>query len=404
LNILLVTARYPWPPRRGDQLRTGQMLELLAPDHRVTLLTPVPGGGGPPPPAAVTVETYGAPGAGSGARGSARAACGGLARAAACGLPLQSGLFFSPDLRRQLHRLAPRADLVVLQLVRLALHRDDLGATPLLVDLIDDLALNFARRAAVDRLWLRPALALEARLLSRAQRRLARQAAGMLVVCERDRQELARRLPAALAGRVRTAGLAVEPGPGPAGEAPHTGPPRLVFTGNLGYFVNADAISWWLREVWPALAARRPDLRLVVAGARPSPKVRRAVAGAGGSGAVALVESAPDLRQVLAGATAALAPLRSGSGVPVKVLEAWSAGVPVVASPWAAAGTTGVAGEDLLVAESPRQWVAAVSDLIQDPAAQRRLASNGRRRLVADYSRQRVKDQLLAAVAAAVPT
>ncbi len=416
LHILLVTARYPWPPRRGDQVRACQMLELLGPEHRVTLLTPRPAAGQPPPPPAhgsAAVVTYrrgrgsGRPGGASGgllaAASDLLGAAGGLARAAARGLPLQSGWFFSADLRRQLRRLAPGADLVVLQLVRLAAHRADAGATPVLVDLIDDLALNFARRAAVDRWWLRPALAWEARLLARAQRRLARQAAGVLLVGDRDHREMAARLPAALARRIRTVGLVVEPGDdAPAAAAGAADPPVLIFTGNLGYFVNDDAISWWLREVWPALAARHPDLHLVVAGDRPLARLRRSVAVAGGgTGAVTLVESPPDMRRLLAGATAALAPMRCGSGVPVKILEAWAEGVPVVASPWAAAGTTGVPGEDLLVASSPRQWAEVLSGLLQDSSIRRRLAENGRRRLQADYSRQAVKAQLLAAVAAA---
>jgi hypothetical protein len=422
------------------------MLELLAPEHQVTLLAPeppararaaappwnagrpgapwssapgaVPPAGSPPLPPGVTLRTYRAP------RGRIGAAIG-LGRAMLRGLPLQSGLFFAPDLGRQLRQLAPRADLVVLQLVRLAVHRGDAGATPLLVDLVDDLALNFAQRAAIDRPWLRPALALEARLLARAQRRLAGEAAGLLVVCDRDRVELLRRMssiaaPLALAARISTVGLAVEPGPGPqpagadpAGPAPPAdstaaggaAPQRLVFTGNLGYFVNADAIEWWLAQVWPPLAARRPDLRLVIAGDRPRPSLRRVVARvAAPTGAVTLLESVPDLRQALAGATAALAPMRSGSGVPVKILEAWSQGVPVVASPWAAAGTSGVPGKDLLVASSPSQWVETLENLLENPDLGHQLATSGREKLLADYSRQRIKQQLLAAVARAVPS
>jgi len=390
------------------------MLELLAPEHRVTLLTPRPAAGQPPPPAEAAVITYRGVGA-AGAAGAAShllGAASGLARAAVRGLPLQSGLFFSPDLRRQLRLLAPRAGLAVLQLVRLAAHRRDLGATPVLVDLVDDLALNLARRAAVDRPWLRPALALEARLLARAQDRLASEAGGVLVVCDRDRRHLAQRLPAGVAGRLRTVGLAVAPAgsagpwsgaPDPVGDA---GSPRVVFTGNLGYFVNADAISWWLREVWPALAARLPELNLVIAGDRPPPALWRAAAAAGAAaggaaGAVTLLAGPPDLRPVLAGAIAAIAPMRCGSGAPVKILEAWSQGVPVVASAWAAAGTGGVPGDDLLVADSPGQWVEALAGLARDPAARRRLAANGSRRLLTDYSRETVKARLLAAVAAA---
>jgi glycosyltransferase involved in cell wall biosynthesis len=415
LRILLVTTRYPWPPRRGDQLRAAQMAELLSPEHRVTLLTPAPLAGWPAPPAGLEVETY-RPAAGLGAGAvsvfGALRALGGVAR----GLPLQTALFSSPDLGRRLRRLAPGADLVVLQLVRLAAQLGNAGTTPVLVDLIDDLALNFARRAAFDRAWLRPVLVLESRLLARAQLRLANRAAGVLLVCERDRRHLVGALPPAPAARVTTAGLVVEATVAAEAMAarqrlapPRGAAPRLAFTGNLGYFVNADAIGWWLDAVWPALRARHPGLHLVVAGDRPAPATRRAVARAAASGhgppaagppagAVELLESAPDLRRILADATIALAPLRCGSGVPVKVLEAWAAGVPVVASPWAAAGTTGVPGEDLEVAESPHEWVETISRLLGDPAHRRRLAANGRRRLAADYSRPQVRGQLLAAI------
>jgi glycosyltransferase involved in cell wall biosynthesis len=397
LNILLVTTRYPWPPRRGDQLRTVQMLDLLSGEHAVTLLTPAPRGRAPVPPPRhvkeiqeiqepVRIETYESAGVGAAAAGFARAAVGGW--------PLQSGLFHLPGLGRRLRALAPRADLAVMQLARLAIHLDDFGATPLLIDLIDSLSLNLARRAACDRSWLRPLLRLEAGRLARAETRLAARARAVVVVSERDRLALAGSMPAALAGRLGLVGLAVEPGAHAEHREPRGGGPVLAITGNLGYFVNADAVLWWLGAVWPLLRARRPDVRLEVAGDRPRPAVRRAVARAG----ALLIESPADLRQVLAGATIALAPLRCGSGVPLKVLEAWAAGIPVVATPWAAAGTSGRPGEDLRVAERPREWVETLLDLLDDPAARRRLAENGRRRLAADYSRAAVGRQLAHAI------
>ncbi len=137
---------------------------------------------------------------------------------------------------------------------------------------------------------------------------------------------------------------------------------------------------------------------MVVAGDRPSAAVRRTVRRAGAE----LVESPPDLRSILAQATVALAPMRCGSGVPIKVLEAWSAGVPVVASPWAAAGTSGRQGEDFLLAMTPIEWLTAILDLLDAPAERRRLAAAGRRRLAADYAPAVVRERLLASVAAAV--
>jgi len=371
------------------------MAELLSQAHELTLLTPRPAAGLPPPPADAPyrVETYEI------RRGAGFVA--GFGRALGRRLPLQSALFYQPDLGRRLRELAPAADLGILQLVRLALHLEDFGGTPLLVDLIDSLSLSFARRAAVDRPWRRPFLRFEARLLARGERRLAERAARVLVVCERDRQSLTEALPPELAAKVVVAPLAPpERRPeAPSPERSDGAGPLLAMTGNLGYFVNADSVTWWLAEVWPTLRRARPDVRVVVAGDRPGAAVRHAVAAAGAR----LIESPPDLRAVLAEATVALAPMRCGAGVPVKILEAWSAGLPVVASRWAAAGTSGRPEEDFrVVGQQPSEWVEAILDLLDRPAERQRLADAGRRRLASDYSLaevgRRLEDTVLKAI------
>lgn len=373
MKLLLVTSRYPWPPRRGDQIRSTQLLEIWQDGHEVTLLTPEPERGAPASP--VPIEIYRPP------WGLGKAAA--VGRALIAGLPLQNGLFESPDLGGRLRELAPRYDRVVLQLARLAGHLPDLGEVPLIADLIDSLSLNLEMRARFDHPILRPLWSWEAARLARAERTLIERAERTLVVCERDRRHLERDLPAELAGRIAVVPIALAPSPG---ATPPTSP-VLALTGNLGYFVNSDAAIWWLREVWPRLRARRPEIRVVIAGARPPRQIRRAAAQAGAE----LIDSPPDLLAVLAQATLALAPMRSGSGMPIKILEAWSLGVPVVASEWAAAGTTGKAGEDFAVAgKDPESWVETILQLLDNPEQCRRLAAGGRRRLEQDYSRESV--------------
>jgi glycosyltransferase involved in cell wall biosynthesis len=399
MKILLVTSRYPWPPRRGDQMRAVQMLDFLSDEHEVTLLAPAPGKDQPPPPAGTRyrVELY---------RPGGMAIFSGMARAVVKHLPLQTGLFYQPELGRKLRELAPEHDLGILQLVRLAIHVNDFGATPFVVDLIDSLSLNFSLRAAVDRWWLVPLLKVEARLLAIAERRLAERSVRMLVVCERDRQALANRLPPELAAKVAVVRLSVrdrkvDP-PLDREKLWREGDkgPVLVMTGNLGYFVNADAATWWLRDVWPQLRHFRPDVRLVVAGDRPSPALRRAVESAGAR----LIESPRDMRSVIAQATISIAPMRCGSGVPIKVLEAWAVGVPVLATSWAVAGTSGRQGEDfILVGQHPVEWVTAITDLLENPSARHWLIENGRRRLAADYSRETVRQQVLDVIRAVAP-
>lgn len=396
MKILLVTSRYPWVPRRGDQMRALQMLDFLSGEHEVTLLTPDPGRDQPPPPEGVPyrIEHYQPRG------GAARFS--GMARSVVKNQPLQSGLFHQADLGRRIRELAPQHDLGILQLVRLALHVKDFGDTPIVVDLIDSLSLNFSLRAAVDRWWMKVPLKFEARLLAIAERRLAERAERLLVVCERDRQALVNRLPADLAAKVAVVRLSVrerkfDPPEGrerlrPEGEDG----PILAMTGNLGYFVNVDAITWWLREVWPTLRQVRPDVRVVIAGDRPAPSLRRATARAG----VQLLETPRDMRSIISQATISLAPMRCGSGVPIKVLEAWAVGVPVLASSWAVAGTSGRQGEDfLLVGQHPIEWVSAIVHLLDSPSARQWLVENGRRRLASDYSRETVRRQLLDVIA-----
>jgi glycosyltransferase involved in cell wall biosynthesis len=378
VRILLVAGRQPWPPRRGDQLRTTQMVTALSAEHEVTLLAP-PAAAEPPSPA-TRREVY---------HPRARAW---LAAPALLlrGWPAQVVPFAQPDLARQLRRLAPHHDLVVIQLVRLATHLRDLGSTPVVADLIDCLSLNVRTRAAVAPAWQRAALAAEGRRVARAERRLLAAARRALVVCERDRAALAAVAPEA-ADRLAVVPVAVEPGPPPAARP---GPPTVMLTGNLGYFANRDAVEHWLRELWPPVRRAGAGLRLVVAGDRPSPRIRRAVARAGGE----LVGRPADLRALLAGATVAVAPVRCGSGVPLKVLDAWSVGVPVVASPFAAEGAAATDERELLVADGPEAWATQVRRLLAEPALRARLAGAGRARLEA-LSAARVYPELLRAIA-----
>lgn len=409
MNILLVVSRYPWPPRRGDQLRTVQALQCLVADHRVTLVAPEPSDGAHEPPLALAerfeMVTYRRPGVVTRVLG--------VVRALFTGGPLQGGLFDSRELRRLLRRYGSGMDLCILQLVRLMTALRELEGVPLVVDLIDSLALNVFRRAAFDRRWLRPLLRFEAGRLEGGERRLLERAQRLALVSDRDRRWLGRRwrlgehemdrlvvIPLAAPLDRDGGGDHDEAGTedrGAKASAGSSGTPVLAITGNLGYWVNTDAVLWWLDAVWPIVAARRPGLKLVVAGARPPARLARAVTGAGGE----LIPSPSDLGAVIAGSTVALAPMRGGSGVPVKILEAWALGIPVVASSWAAQGVDGRDGEDLLVAETPEEWLAAVLALVDDARLRKRLAAAGRRRLAAEHSLGRVDEGWRTVVAAA---
>ncbi|MEO8502447.1 MAG: glycosyltransferase [Acidobacteriota bacterium] len=389
MKILLVTSRFPWPVRRGNQLRTVQMAEWLASEHEVTVLAPA----GPrdvelPRGLAFGVECY---------RFSRGSAVLGVAASLGRGTPLQNGMYDQPSLHQALATRAGSADLTILQLARLHGAAPAVGRALMAVDFVDSLALNFARRARFDRWWMRPLWRAEARCLRRCEHALLARASAAWVVCERDRQAMLEGLAPCEAGKLGVLPLAVSP---PLDSAPRQeetagDAPTIVLTGNLGYFPTAEGAGWFVHAIWPTVLSRCPRARLIVAGSRPSRALRDAVRGVGGR----LLESPPSVAEVLAQATVAVAPLRCGSGVPIKILEAWGAGVPVVATAYAAAGTTAVGGRDLLLADGAADWAAAIDSLLTDRYLRQRLSRSGLTRLGADYGPYALRRRLLADVA-----
>ena len=374
MKVLLVSTAWPWPTRKGYQLRLLQLAEGLATRHQVTLLVPAGPASPPRPPLgpSCAIETF---------RVSRRSAARGVAGALLTGRSLESGLVTSEDLRRRLRELAPRFDRVLLQLVRLAGVRDALADIPWLLDLVDSLSLNLARRAELDRFWMRPLLLFEARRLAADEQRMIAASSAALLVSERDRRHLAATLSPHLAARLKVVPLALTPASLSAASASarSTRPPRppgeaeLAITGNLGYFPTARGIGWFLDEVWPEVARKYPRARLLVAGARPSRELVRRVREVGGR----LVADPDDLATFLATADLALAPLLAGSGTPIKLLEALAAGIPAVATPAAAEGLDPALARCVAIPEDAAGWVTTLHGLIANPVAARSRAVFG---------------------------
>lgn len=148
--------------------------------------------------------------------------------------------------------------------------------------------------------------------------------------------------------------------------APLEGEPALALAGSGGWWPNADGERWLLREVWPLVAARLPRAVLHCFG--------------GGSGAHERVRrhGAPaDARAAFPREAIAVVPLRAGSGIRMRILEAWARGLPVVATPVAARGLAVADGRELLLAESPLQFADAIARIHGDPALRAVLVAGG---------------------------
>ena len=145
------------------------------------------------------------------------------------------------------------------------------------------------------------------------------------------------------------------------------------------------------------MRAAVPDSRWVLAGARPTAEVRRLNRIPG----VKVCADVPDLATYLADSRVAIAPMDSGSGVPMKVLEAMAAGLPAVVHPWAADGLVGEVGDAVVVASKADDWVAVLEPLLRDPEVAHDLGRRGHEVWQRLYHPERVAEQIRAVVSEA---
>ncbi len=156
---------------------------------------------------------------------------------------------------------------------------------------------------------------------------------------------------------------------------------HIVFTGAMDYWPNIDAVDWFAHQVFPALQLTHPKLCFTIVGARPTPAVT-ALARLPG---VAVTGSVPDTRPYLAHAAVAVAPLRIARGVQNKVLEAMSMQKTIIVSPQALEGIAARDGNELLVADGTGQFIDQLGKVLAAPHS-RMLGLAARARILADYS------------------
>jgi len=227
--------------------------------------------------------------------------------------------------------------------------------------------------------WPKKIVAMRtAKLIQRAENQLLDACTTHTVPSERERQELLARRP--------RANIAVIPnGIDTSSYTPEAiskvsrqsgfgeSKPNILFVGSMDYHANVDAVSWFLRAAWPQIARNHPDMHFMIVGRDPPPFVRALA-----SDRIHVTGTVDDVRPFYASALAVVAPIRSGSGTRIKILEAMAAGVPVVATRLGAEGLAVEDGVHLLLADDGQEIALAVARLASSFETRIRLSRAGR--------------------------
>ncbi len=181
---------------------------------------------------------------------------------------------------------------------------------------------------------------------------------------------------------------------------PHTGsgePNTLIFVGSLNWYPNVDAMFFFLREIWPQLKRRIPDLRFDIVGSAPS---RQLVELAGSLEGVKMHGFVEDVRPYIQKAAVYVCPIRDGGGTKLKLLDAFATGSCVVAHPIACEGIDARPGVHVVHATNAEEFVDAIADLLGDPARRQAMGMQARKLAVERYSFQGISQELARAFSA----
>jgi polysaccharide biosynthesis protein PslH len=156
----------------------------------------------------------------------------------------------------------------------------------------------------------------------------------------------------------------------------------ILFTGQMNYQPNIDAVTAFAEKAMPLIRAQRPDARFAIVGRHPTP----AIVQLDGRNGTIVTGEVPCVRPWLAAAAIVVAPLAIARGIQNKVLEAMAMGRPVVASTPAFTGIDAEPGRDLIVADGAAAQAEAVLALLADPDRAAALGKAGRKRMEQGYS------------------
>ena len=163
----------------------------------------------------------------------------------------------------------------------------------------------------------------------------------------------------------------------------------LIFSGALTYEPNADAMRFFLADVFPSVLDKRPGTHLRITGG-----VSETMAPLPRCPGVELTGYLPDVRALIARSAAAVVPLRLGGGTRLKIIEAMALGTPVVATPKGAEGLAVTPGTNILLANSPGEFADAVVLVLSNPNLRQQISVEGRRLVAQHYDWSILGDEL----------
>jgi len=358
MKILFLSQRVPYPPNKGDKLRSFNEIKYLSRSHQISL---------------VCLSDNEAD---SRHAQELRAYCSSVDIVALSPMrsrfnailalfsaqPLTCAYFFSPDLQKLVTRKLcnENFDLIMVYCSSMAQYVDNVSHIPRVIDFVDVDSEKWRQYAQYAPFPKSLIYRMESRRVRNYEAELARTYRHCFLVSEKECEDFRNLVLASEAVTPILNGVDLEMFQ-PASEPynPHV----LVFTGAMDYFANVEAVLYFTREILPHIQSVVPEVVLYVVGSNPKDEL---CALAKNTPNIVVTGFVDQVQPYMAQAAVFVAPMRIARGVQNKILEAMAMGVPVVTSSLGFEGISARPGVDLFVEDDPETFARQVIRLMTD--------------------------------------
>ena len=365
MKIFVLLPRIPWPLEKGDKLRAYNQIKQLALNNEVILCALNTDNNADEEAARKALQPYCS--SVTFINIGKMSILTNLARAFFKGIPIQCGYFYNKKAHKEIHRLIAqhKPDMLFGQLLRVAEYiRHE--KTPKTIDYQDVFSMGMKRRYDIAPFYTRPLFGMEYRRLRRYERDIFNDFDVKTIISVPDRELIDH--------PEKDEILIVPNGVDHEYYTPQQQEKKydIVFTGNMAYAPNVNAVEYLATDILPLVWKKLPDVKMYIAGATPDPRVKKVA-----SDKIIISGWLDDMRDAYAQSRIFIAPMRIGTGLQNKLLEAMSMRLPCITTSLANGSLHAEEGKEILVGNSEQELADHIITLITDKERAESLAQNG---------------------------
>lgn len=372
MNILFVTPRLPYPPLKGDQCIPYYRLKLLSRKHNIVLLTFYQDNNEleylteltPFCKEITTIKL-------NKLYSFFNMLIGGIFSK----LPFQVLYFGSRAFKKSTQSLIKnrRFDIVHTYMLRMAEYTKDLNK-PKVLDLIDLMQLNLKKRISIEKLIRKIFFKEELKRITRYENQIITKYDVSILVSDNDKNHIESDKIAAISLGVDTHIF-----------KRHSNLPdnkTIIFSGNMGYFPNESAIIWFIEKCFGMIKREIPNAKLVIAGNNPDSKIKKI----GDNLSIFVTGFVESMVSELNKAQVAIAPMQSGYGMHIKIIEAMACALPVITTTSGLGAIKATHEKNVIIADNASDFTRSCIKLLNDYGMAKKIGDSARDLVLKNYS------------------